>query len=342
VSLPPPVHAFRATRADDAAIRALLRDLPSGGGLQLSLRGEPSFFDALEVEGTSSEVVAFAAVPGRTPIVGLGAMSFRTAYLNGRREPEPVGYLSSLRIAPEYRGGTLLRDGLDFLRARCPGRARLFLMSVLEDNAAAHRALAARAGFRSPGPLGAFVTLSYAVRGDPWRSRAPAAVEVRPVDAVALPEVETFWRAHGPRRQFFPVGTFAAWDQRPFRRWVVARYPRALGAVRPAVNALARLTGIPRLPPAGEPLDLRIGACLCVADDRPEVLAALLSAAWRRLCAGTLVSVGLHERDPLLPFAAAVRHRALRSRLYAAHWEDGAADFAALDDRVPHVELGAL
>ena len=141
------------------------------------------------------------------------------------------------------------------------------------------------------------------------------------------------------------VGTLGLWDQRPFRQWVVAGYARPLALARPLYNAVAALAGRPRLPPAGGVLDLRLGALLCVAGDRPEVLAALLSAAWRTMQARTRgrsspsASTSAIRCDPLL---ASVPHRLLRSRLYVPHWPEGAAAHAALDDRCPYLELGSL
>jgi len=126
---------------------------------------------------------------------------------------------------------------------------------------------------------------------------------------------------------------------------VVAGYSRPLALARPLYNAFAAATRRPRLPPPGGVLDLRLGALLCVERDRPEVLAALLSAAWRAMqerSPGALLSIGLHDRDPHRELLSSAPHRLLRSRLYAPHWPEGAAAFAALDDRCPYLELGSL
>jgi hypothetical protein len=126
---------------------------------------------------------------------------------------------------------------------------------------------------------------------------------------------------------------------------VVSGYSRPLALLRPLYNAVAAATGRPRLPPSGQVLDLRLGALRCVAGDRPEVLAALLSAAWRTMQArgaGALLSIGVHQRDPLRPLLESAPHRLLRSRLYVPHWPEGVAAHAALDDRCPYLELGSL
>ncbi len=365
---------FFAGPADDAGLRALLRELSSGGAVRLGLWNEPEFFRALEVEGRDP-VVSAAREPGGR-IVLVAVTTWRDVYVNGR--PTTVGYFSGLRLHPEHRGAGLVPRGFAAAHPEHIRRgALLHLATIIEDNRPARRALeGGRNGLPLFAPHGSYLTLTYAPRGDPWRARASPRVEVAPADPGELEPLAALWRTEGPRRQFFPVyqaadllapggplrglgpadvlvaredgrvvGTLGLWDQRPFRQWVVAGYARPLALARPLYNAAAALIGRPRLPPPGGVLDLRLGALLCVAGDRPEVLAALLSAAWHTLQArspGALFSIGVHERDPLRPLLASAPHRLLRSRLYVPHWPEGSAAHAALDDRCPYLELGSL
>jgi len=365
---------FLAGPADEAGLRALLRALPTGGAIRLAAGHEPHFFAALEVEGRDPVVVSARDAAGRLVVAGVS--TWREVYLNGA--PATVGYLGGLRIDPRHRGGGLLQRGFSMVHAEHARRpALLFLSSIIEDNLLGRRVLEGdHHGLPRFAPLGGWGTLTFAPRGDPWRSRAGRGLEVKPAGDADLEPLLAFLRAEGPRRQFFPdytvdelrapvgrlrglapgdvlvarqggrvAGTLGLWDQRPFRQVVVAGYSGPLALARPPYNAFAAATRRPRLPPPGGVLDLRLGALLCVEGDRPEVLAALLSAAWRTMQAsspGALLSIGVHERDPNRALLESAPHRALRSRLYAAHWPEGAAAFAALDDRCPHLELGSL
>jgi hypothetical protein len=353
-----------AVAEDDAALRRLSDELPSGGAVRLKLVREPSFFDALEVEGADS-VVAKATAGDR--IVGSGVMSFRSAFLNGAPEPIRIGYLGGMRLLPDFRGGRVLLRGYRLLD-RSRGGARLSLTTILEDNRAARSLLeSGRAGLPSYRPLGVYHTLTWRIGRHPWGSPP---VEVRAAADGDVEAIVDFLSEVGPRRQFFPaftaadlrsptgllrglaatdilvardgreiIGTLAVWDQGAFRRWVVDGYSPALAVARPIVNAYARLTGRPTLPPAGHALDYRFLSLLCVRGDRRDILYALLARAF----AGSgLLCLGLHERDPLLPLVRRGRPHDLRSVLYGVHWADGEADFSSLDDRVPHVEVGSL
>jgi len=142
------------------------------------------------------------------------------------------------------------------------------------------------------------------------------------------------------------AGTAALWDQTAFRQWFVEGYSGGLALVRPAYNLAARLLRRPTLPAPGSSFAYRFLALLCIRDDRPEVLGALLAHLGRRCRAdgfAGLVVAGCAGRDPLRPVLASLPHVLMRSRLYVVHWDDGKDAFDALDkDLVPYLEVGGL
>jgi hypothetical protein len=52
--------------------------------------------------------------------------------------------------------------------------------------------------------------------------------------------------------------------------------------------------------------------------------------------------IGLHEHDPLRPALDDYTLTPFAGRLFVVHFEDGEADWRALDGRVPYVELAML
>jgi len=357
---------------DDLALRDMARRHEMPGKIRLSYAREPSFFDALAVEGQHNEVIV--ARDDRTgEIVGLATRSIKTAYLNGRQAP--LGYLGGLRLEPSHRRGLALARGFGFLRRRHRDRrTRLYLTTILESNAEARTLLTSRrAGLPDYHDLGRLCCLALGIH----RSRRPGGRwigSVRTARSDDLARVVEFWREHGPERQFFPaysardltsstgllrglapedilvaehrgeiLGTVAVWDQRAFRQNVVIGYSPLLGSVRRAYNGLARLAGYPRLPVPGDGLDLAHLSLTCARQNDREVFAALLQEAVE-LCRGRCSSLvaGLHERDPLLEVLLERRHLAYPSRLYAVTWDEGSEARRELDDRVPYVELGGL
>jgi hypothetical protein len=136
------------------------------------------------------------------------------------------------------------------------------------------------------------------------------------------------------------AGTFACWNQLPFRQHLVAGYQGVMQWLRPAINLAAVPMGCQLLPPPEAPVQCLLAACLAIRNDDADVFRALLRGALATR-AGTghdYLFVGLAEGDPLLPIAAEPLHLTLRSRIYAVTWDA----LPALDRRVPYLELGSL
>ena len=347
---------------------------PSGGDVSLRIEKEPGYYDASEVEGDNDRVlVALDAETKR--IVGVGAFYEKLSFVNG--EPQWVGYLSNLRIESAYRGGRVLVAGYkEAKKLYLEQRSELYLTTIMDDNGIAKRALTSgREGLPAYRDLGILNTLILGVRRNPW-AEAPAGVSVRMAREEDVAAMVDFWKVEGRRRQFFPsysgenllsdsgllrglspadlhvaldekgiCGTAAVWDQTPFRQWVIDSYSRRAGILRYPYNAYARATGRPMFPSAGTALDYRFLGLVCIRDDRIDVLEGLCRSLWAGLAArspGALVIAGFHRRDPLgKPFLSRP-NTLFRSRIYVVHWPEGEADFAALDDRIPYLEVGSL
>src|SRR5262249_7867974 len=89
-----------ATAADDADLRNVLAQTPMEGRTAVTFRREPSYFAAAVVDGRFRQVIA--ARDGTTGrVVGFGSRSITERHVNGR--PEPIGYLSSLRLLSAHR-----------------------------------------------------------------------------------------------------------------------------------------------------------------------------------------------------------------------------------------------
>lgn len=363
-----------ATAADDEDLRRVIAGTAMPGRIQVAFRREPSFFGAAVVEGHETLVVAARDLAsGR--IVGFGCRSLRDVFVGG--QPRKVGYLSGLRLLEEHRRWGLVARGYGFFRRlHAEGTTRLYLTTIAEDNRAARRVLlGGRAGLPVYHDLGRYLTAVLEVRRA-HGERMPLAQrdDVRAAANDKLGELLAFWQRHGPRRQFFPnyraddfcdggllrglavehvlvarsggeiVGTLGVWDQRPFRQVVVAGYDRVYRCLRPWYNAWAPIAGRPRLPPQGSTVDCASAALAVVADDRADVFTSLVDRA-ADLAAERGVArlmIGLHESDALLPVVRRYRPRWYATRLYAACWDDGEADVAALDGRAPYMELGSL
>jgi hypothetical protein len=364
-----------ATAADDADLRRIMAATPTDGRVVVSFRREPSYFEAAEVEGDFRQVVA--ARDGRSGrLVGFGSRAIRRRYVNG--EARPVGYLSSLRLLPEHRGGSLVARGYRFFRElHGDGRAALYLTTIAEGNEPALRVLT-RGRRALPGYhfAGRYVTLALPFGGRrPPRGGDDAQLSIRPAAPDDRDAVAAFLQREGPRRQFFPVyrprdlfrdagplrglaaadlllafrdgrliGTLGAWDQHAFKQAVVCGYRGVLRRARRLYNAAAWLAGRVPLPPPGEPLRYLAAALPVVENDDPAVFAALLRALLARQSRGgaSHLLLGLHESDPLLAGLKRLRAERYLTRLYLVCWPDGDHLRASLDGRPIYLELGCL
>jgi hypothetical protein len=340
------------------------------GPIQLTLRREPSFFQALAVEGPWRQVlVARERATGR--LVGMGTRSVRHRFVEGI--PMPVGYLSGLRVLPDFRKGTLLARGYRFLKElHADGLAAYYLTSIASGNAAALGALSgARAGLPAYCPIGQFVTWVI-----PRRRRAvrQSSVEVRGLTPADVPQLLALIARSARLRQFVPcytaddfaggAGTFAnlplsaiygawrdgrllatlaGWDQRAFRQTVVEGYRGPLRWARHACNAWALLCGRPRFPARGACLPVLTGALPFAADQDPTVFPLLLDHVSACLPGDAdALLVGLSARDPL---TAAVRRKALAhysTELFVVCWDVESVQPACFQGCVPYLELGCL
>lgn len=344
--------------SDDAALRQLLRDTPMPGDIAVAFSHEPDYFAAASIQG--HRVETYTAREDER-IIAIGTRAEKEVFVDGF--PARIGYLSGLRIHPAHRSGTVLaRAYRQLRRAHEAGSVPYYLTTIIADNAEARAMLTSgRAGLPTYRDIGAYHTLAIRPSG----LRGPQ-LPVRPATKADQDALIAFLHRHGPQRQFFPhyqsadfangllrglriedvlllvedgsiVGCLALWDQRAFKQNIVSGYSRRLALARPGWNLYATLTGRPTLPRTGQALaQLHLALC-CVADDCPATFESLLHAALAR-ASTPLVLAGFHERDSLLPIAAACPHRRYLSRLYQVYWEEP----PAIDARVPYLELGGL
>ena len=294
------VRLLVADRSHDAGIRKLLRETPMvGRDVSVSLQCEPSYFDAVAVEG--DEHHAIVAVDGDA-VVCVGGVSVRDRYYNGRLVR--AGYLGHLRLARSHAGrADVLRRGYGLFRDVCRSVCMdVCFTSIAADNDRARLLL--ERGLRGlPRYTFAGEVVTLVVRSR-W---GPTTAEPAAVAAAGF--------------QFAPRDCVRSGlsDQRANKQAVVTRYSWRLAVVRPVCNAAGRLLrrGV-ILPPVGVPIQQAFATG--VGDPKADIRPVLATAATRGIAA---VAIGLDARDPRVPH---LRRRhwpfVYRTRLYTVHWPD--------------------
>ena len=350
---------------DDLSLRQLLAANAMEGSIELAFLREPSYFLATSVQAPFHQVVVARDSEGGQP-VGVGFRGVRPTYLNGKEVP--VGYLADLRLAEEYRGGSLVARGYRYFRQlHDDGRATLYLTVIAEENETALRTIASgRAGLPRYRPLGTIHTPAINLLSS--SAGRPLSLDVRRASAADREQIVACLARNLSRRQFAPVfdiercrglswddfyvacrGTkivaaAARWDQGSFRQTRVVRYRGLVRLLRPLYNVAAPWVGSARYPSAGEMLRSFYLAFIGVDGDDVDVFRSLLQkihddhvgSGYHYLIAG------LHERDPLSAALKDFRLTPFRARAFAVHFEDGEAAFDSLDSRVPYVEVAML
>jgi len=338
------VTAFRrATPADDALVRRLLRDNGIPTWVEMTVRREPSFFAARKPLGEEWAVIG----EDGTNVVGMYTASLVSVFVDGRAER--LGYLGGLRVNREHRHRIRhLRDGYASIGALAPAAGTLpwWFTVVSADNAAARRLLEAGIpGLPGYHALGEYVTFGIATaRGRNhglWRrcgdadathviafhNRHAAAYDLAPVldehglAAVGLANFRVY-EDHGE------IGGVAAlWDQRDFKQIVANRYRRPIAALLPVYNAYAKVFRRVPLPRTGRALEQTFVAYLTLtaraAERGRELLEDLLAQ-----CTTPAASLGLCAAHPLARTLAELKPLRYPARVYAVTF-DGAQPASA-------------
>jgi hypothetical protein len=326
----------RATEADDAVLRGLMRENGMATWVEMAIEREPSFFAGKQLCGDEWAVIA----EEKREVVGMYTAALRPVYVNG--QPERLGYLGGLRVAASHRHRIRhLRQGYASIEPLAPAAGTLpwWFTVVASENLAARRLLESGVrGLPTYCALGDYVTLALPV------SRGARQGLWRRADQSRVDDVVAFHNAHASGFELAPAldralvgrigldrfyvlerdgrlqGVAALWDQRSFKQIVALRYRRPIGSLLPAYNAYAKLFRRVPLPPERQPLSHTFIAFLALADevrsDARRVLRDLLSH-----CETPVASLGLHAEHPWLETLGAFKPVRYPARVYGVTFE---------------------
>ena len=370
-----PLEYRLATPADDPDLRRMLRENPFPGRIRVTFEREPDFFLAAPIEGDLHQTVIVRDTASGE-IIAMMSRAVREVYING--EAQPLGYISQMRVAPGYRAlpRATTRMGQMLEELHRDGRAPLYLISIVDDNLPAKRFLTG--GLPHLPVLREFAryhTLALYTRRPRRALALPGGLRLEPGSAGRLPQLLDCLERHGRRYQLAPRwtsgtlcqpehtpglrpadfwlavdgervrGCVAFWDQSAVKQTVIHSYTGWMGRLRPLINALSGLTGLPRLPDPRQPFRFGFASHLAVDDDDQQIYAALLRQVYNQAVArrDSYIMLGLAERHP---FCAPARrdypHIDYPSQLYLAGWGDIDSLIAQLDKRPVGVEAGVL
>ncbi|MDQ3005646.1 MAG: hypothetical protein M3R47_09730 [Chloroflexota bacterium] len=363
-----------ATPADDESLRRLLRENPIPGSLSLTFEREPCYFDAAAIEGSFHQTIV-AREKDSGNVIAFGNRSVRKLFLNGH--PQDIGYMSQLRVRPDYGKGLYLARGLaggfkKYHQLHQDGRAPFYLMSIIEDNLPARRLL--QSGLPEYPYIKEYARMfTYTVY--PVRQKAamhlPRSLKLtRGTDQYAAGIIDCLNR-NGSRKQLAPywtceslftsnlspsdffvvlegdrvVACLACWNQNAFKQTVVRGYSGSLARWRKLLNMFSSLGAWPYLPEPNTPLRYSYASHLAIDNDDPHIFAALLRAVYNHnLERGySYFVIGQAETNPLRTVVKPYRPLTYVSQLYLVTWDHGQKFIEAVDKNlIPAPEIAVL
>jgi hypothetical protein len=359
-----------ATHEDDSALRDLFRRTSMGSGIEVSFEREPSYFEALAIQGEQHEVgIIRDRYTGR--IIGSGSRAMRRGFLNG--QAANVGYLGDLRLDPEYRNGTLAARLYRSLQSRDIWCDWYYTVIFEENNRAIGTIAKGRAGLPTYHDCGRILCPGIELRGQLPPLSVPGVI-LRQAKKDDLPGIVDCLNLNSIRKQFSTfhkvehfqgnkrwkglrlgdfhiaerdgkiVGVMAAWDQSAFKQTRIAHYNGHWRWLAPVSRWLAPLRRSPGLPVPGDCLSYFYACCIAVDDDNIDVFRGLLRELYNAQVGKKwhYFMIGLHERDPFTPVLEEYPRIPFAGRLFAVTLSENSGQLLPLDGRIPSVEVSTL
>ncbi|MGA2813722.1 MAG: hypothetical protein ABSG16_20150 [Candidatus Acidiferrum sp.] len=344
---------------------------PVPGNIEVTFEREPDFFVGSEIRGAFNLTIAVRDLQSGK-IVGIASRSVTKAFVNG--VPSDLGYLSDLRLSPEYRSGSLLARGYRFLKElHADGRALLYTTAIFAENSRALATLTAgRAGLPTYHPMGCLDCSGINL----GRTKPPfeARCDIERGSLTLLPQIVECLNRNNARKQFAPfhtcedflpggrwrdftptdfyvamrdnrvMGVIGQWNQRRFKQTRIIRFSGPLRWLAPMVKLAHPILKGRRFPEVGEELRSFYVSFVAVDNDDVSVFRALLRVLYRDAAAGDAMFAltSLHQEDPLRAALADYSLTPFCARIFCVCYGDGNQVFENLDNRVPYMEAATL
>ncbi|MCB0534936.1 MAG: GNAT family N-acetyltransferase [Saprospiraceae bacterium] len=350
-----------ADKADNKALIQLTRLCPMQGTIPLLIDRTPDFFLLPAERGESVTLVAINPVDG--VLIGTFTTSFFTGFIEGRAER--ILYISDLKVHPDHRKKKVALELMQYMdayvRKSQPGIAFCVLAG---GNEAILRFFQIKAGFPEFVPFGQFHVLQIfpipghkkiamqdvlQVQAGPLEDALITFFNAIHKDYVLAPVLEK--RNLGSCRSFVSirnnkiVAAVSLIDPHPYKQNVVLGMPGYLKLMVGAVKATSRIMPLAPLPNVGAPiatLFLRAYGCLPGEENR---LKALINFA-RKLAyreGYNFLSVGIHERDPMLKILNGMPRINFLSHLYVADFlEDKQKVKRIVEQGIPYMDFSLV
>jgi hypothetical protein len=356
---------------DEELAKGFYNKSDSDSAISFYLNREPSFFEALNVEGYNPRVFSLINEENNK-IAGAYIRSLRDCFIDG--QPETAAYFSSIKIDLGHRGGWVLNKILMNLHSLIGSDPKLYFCSIMEDNLVANKI------FRSGRnllpviiPIGKFKTLIFIPRKQ--KLNPNSSITITNAGNININDLIAFLNKEGAKKQLFPVyktehftntqsgllkgidlnklyialkgnrivGSLGVWDQGAFRQWMFY-CKNSFNLIRPAVNLYSMIRGTPCVPRGEKRMPYRYCSLICIEDDCQDIFETLFYYAINQEIAlgkKSVLVLGYPENNPMY-FGIKVPALKLKSNIFVFAWKENLEYLKCINFDNFYIETAAL
>ena len=302
-----------ATSKDNEQLLHLTRSTGMSGKMGLRIDRYPNFFQLNKLRGPTRVYVA----EEDHEIVGAISVSDQVFFVEN--ETYPLYYISDFKVAGSHRkrgiGLQLTNEVVKYLDQK---DADFAFLNVSKGNKRPFVFFSNRGDYPDFENIGTFETFEF-VGSRRQKSVKGMAVETTRVSEEVLQFLNGYYSKHQLARVISTddledaglvvvrksnkiVGAMALIDTMGMKQNVVLKIPGHLKIGVALLNVLAKILGLSALPKENEPVKMLYMRYLAVPDYNRQIISLLISYARKQAYEKgySFVSIGLHQRDPLI------------------------------------------
>ena len=308
-------YTFRLANSNDGkSIKPVLEAVMMEGKIAITTLLVEDFWE--DINWASDDALVMVCETD-SKIVAVASIVVYSMWLAGR--PEKIGYLTQLRINPEYRKGTVLARGFKFLsEARKQLGIKYFFTSILENNLSAKQVLLGqRAGLPGYKPL--FPYCTYLIRAKKNNIRVEKSLtgnqshkDFDLVNWSKLSGIASYTTTNN-------IATISLTTDPTKKTTLIKSYSKLVKHFRPFYNMSRWLHGGIYLPPIGKTIPVHYVTGLSYSSD--VALNKLLNGLGHVL-ESKYFAIGLIASHPLNTFFKKRACLTINSTIYQVMWPD--------------------
>jgi len=339
--------------------------------MSYQLTRSPNFWDALQVEGRESVIIAIFDNL-KDCIAGAMICSFKPVWMHGKQES--MGYIGSLKLGSEYKRTIIAARLFVCLKEYCKSiDTYLWFFSVFQNNIEGNSFFKRKSPFLPVfKPLTTSTTYILKSRKLRETTQSKTSISVETVHEGNIDELLLFIEHEAQSRAFVPqytaqellhgtglllkfnnshqliarkngaiCGTMGLWDQSDFRVWKVAHYSKAMKRFRPCINMAASLLNMPMLPKAGNPTPYNIISLMIIENDVCDIFVRLFNSLMEINVKHALYSISLIHNSNFHTYFKK-RTVKMHNNLFTGYWQKDEEKFKKMNFENIYLEQGAL